>query len=108
MSKIQYGHRFHPHHPMIDGRDVALADDFDAAQARESTLGNKLYFAERELDRRIELSDALQQRLTASAELLEVWRTWLGPNRESCDEGGKQIWDRIDALKSTEGSDCDA
>ena len=49
--------------------------------------------------------DALQQRLTVAEqragdaiELLEVWRTWLGFNRASCDEGGKRIWDRIDAV----------
>lgn len=83
---------------------VVLAEDFDASLARESTLGEKLYFAERELDRRIELADALQLRLAASEELLEIWRTWLGPNRENCDEGGKKIWDRIDSLKPVE---CD-
>ena len=52
--------------------------------------------------------DALRQRLIASEDLLEIWRTWLGPNRESCDEGGKQIWDRIDFLKSQEGVGNDA
>ncbi|KRP45387.1 hypothetical protein SAMN04490190_0875 [Pseudomonas libanensis] len=57
--------------------------------------------------------DALQALLNAAIErvddavnLLEIWRTWLGPWRESCDETGKKIWDRIDAvtaLKPAEG-----
>jgi len=63
---------------------------------------------ERALDRGTEHSDTLQQLLTASEELLEIWRTWLGPNRESCDEGGKRIWDRIDAIKPAERDGNDA
>ncbi|MGC0154577.1 hypothetical protein ACPRNU_19145 [Chromobacterium vaccinii] len=31
-------------------------------------------------------------------ELLEIWQTWLGQDRESCDAGGKKLWDRIDAV----------
>lgn len=60
--------------------------------------------------------DALQALLTSADErvdgavnLLEIWRTWLGPTRESCDETGKKIWDRIDAVtapKPVEGSTC--
>lgn len=49
--------------------------------------------------------DALQQRLTAADELadeavtlLGIWQTWLGADRDSCDESGKLIWDRIDAV----------
>jgi len=47
----------------------------------------------------------LQQRLTAADEradeavtLLGIWQTWLGADRDSCDESGKLIWDRIDAV----------
>lgn len=50
-------------------------------------------------------SVSLQQRPTAAEqqakdaiELLEVWRTWLGFNRESCSDEGKRTWDRIDAV----------
>lgn len=28
MRTVKLGHRFHPHHPMIDGRDVVLAEDY--------------------------------------------------------------------------------
>lgn len=30
--------------------------------------------------------------------LLQSWQTHLGSCREACDEGGKRIWDRIDAV----------
>lgn len=30
--------------------------------------------------------------------LLQAWQTHLGSCREACDEGGKRIWDRIDAV----------
>ncbi|MBC3254344.1 hypothetical protein HU733_02465 [Pseudomonas paralactis] len=55
------------------------------------------------------LLTAADERLDAAVNLLETWRTWLGPTRESCDETGKEIWDRIDAvtvLKPAEGSTC--
>ncbi len=71
----------------IEGETFTLAADFDQVTAER---------------------DALRQRLTASEDLLEIWRTWLGPDRESCDEGGKQIWDRIDSLRSQEGVGNDA
>lgn len=73
---------YEPHGP-----DVVMAADFDQVAAERETL---------------------RQRLTASEDLLEIWRTWLGPDRESCDEGGQQIWDRIDSLKSHEGVGNDA
>lgn len=33
-----------------------------------------------------------------SISLLQAWQTHLGSCREACDEGGKRIWDRIDAV----------
>lgn len=30
--------------------------------------------------------------------LLKAWQTHLGSCRETCDEGGKRIWDRIEAV----------
>ncbi|KTC59066.1 hypothetical protein [Pseudomonas savastanoi] len=42
--------------------------------------------------------DQLKARCDEQSELLEVWRTWLGSSRESCDEPGKLLWDRIAAL----------
>ncbi|MDE1528169.1 hypothetical protein PVE90_00435 [Pseudomonas carnis] len=68
-----------------EGETFILASDFDRVTAERDAL-----------------------RLIASEDLLEIWRTWLGPNRESCDEGGKQIWDRIDFLTSQEGVGNDA
>jgi len=44
-----------------------------------------------------------EQQNADAVELLESWQTWLGARRESCDEHGKVLWDRIDAVvKPTE------
>lgn len=32
--------------------------------------------------------------------LLEIWQTHLGSCRESCDDGGKLLWDRIEAVRA--------
>lgn len=74
-------------------------------ERRESDLMEKIARAGRVSFSFFEERDALQQRLAVAEqragdaiELLEVWRTWLGFNRASCDDGGKRIWDRIDAV----------
>lgn len=47
--------------------------------------------------------DAAEQRNAQAVELLEIWQTWLGSSRESCNEQGKQLWDRIEVVtKPTE------
>ena len=33
-----------------------------------------------------------------AVELLSIWQTWLGSERAACDEAGKQLWDRIEAV----------
>lgn len=63
---------------------VVLAADFDRVTAERDALQALL--------------TAADERLDAAVNLLEVWRTGLGPTRESCDKTGKNIWDRIDAV----------
>lgn len=41
---------------------------------------------------------AAKVRCDEQSELLDIWRTWLGASRESCDETGKALWDRITAV----------
>lgn len=55
---IKQGHKFHPHHPNIDGRDVVLASDYDALAAqrdegltREPELKRRLAAAEKDAAR---------------------------------------------------------
>lgn len=38
-----------------------------------------------------------------AAELLRIWKTWLGSSRDACDDAGKQLWDRIEAVLATCG-----
>ena len=66
------------------GPDVVMAADFDRVTAERDALQALL--------------SAADERLDAAVNLLEIWRTWLGPTRESCDETGKKVWDRIDAV----------
>jgi len=42
--------------------------------------------------------DTLEARCEEQTELLDIWRTWLGAGRESCDTSGKVLWDRITAV----------
>lgn len=77
---------------------VVMAEDFDNAtllflDAAERCIASER--REKELQRRLTAAD---ERWDGAVNLLEVWRTWLGPTRESCDETGKNIWDRIDAV----------
>jgi len=80
---------------------VVLAEDFDASLARESSLGEKLYFAERALDRRIELTDTLQQRLTAAEEREDVLKGMLAGAYEAA---AKWVDKRCDDYVSKCGS----
>ena len=89
------------------GEAQARACGMGAREIIRSSEGETFILAS-DFDRVTAERDALRQRLIASEDLLEIWRTWLGPNRESCDEGGKQIWDRIDFLKSQGGVGNDA
>lgn len=77
-------------------REVYLATDFDLVTAERDALQALL--------------TAADERTDVAVNLLEVWRTWLGPTRESCDETGKKIWDRIDTVtapKPAEGGGDD-
>ncbi|PRW94302.1 hypothetical protein C7A10_05875 [Pseudomonas fluorescens] len=89
------------------GEAQARACGMGARETIRASAGETFTLAS-DFDRVTAECDALRQRLTASADLLEIWRTWLGPNRESCDEGGKQVWDRIDSLRSQVGVGNDA
>lgn len=91
---------------------TALSAQLAASQARENELIEDF---ERELNSLREISRiaekfkaswlacddqlaASQLRVAESVDLLGVWKTWLGDSRASCDESGKIIWDRIEAL----------
>lgn len=37
-----------------------------------------------------------------AVELLRIWQTWLGSDRDSCDATGKKLWDRIEAVIKAE------
>lgn len=39
-----------------------------------------------------------QAAMAEAVELLNIWKTWLGPDYESCDEGGRQLWIRIESV----------
>ena len=102
----------HPNEVIRDreGDTFVLSRDHMAALA--SANSDKEAYAQNAIDLRKRV-DALQalltaadERLDAAVNLLEIWRTWLGPTRESCDDTGKNVWDRIDAvtaLKPAEG-----
>ena len=38
MSGVKQGHKFHPSHPMIDGRDVVLGEHYDQLHAANQRL----------------------------------------------------------------------
>ena len=89
--------------------DVAVADA-NAADAAGKKVSELLSNRTAERDALQALLTAADERLDGAVNLLEVWRTWLGPTRESCDETGKKVWDRIDAvtaLKPAEGGGDD-
>ena len=86
--------------------NVVLGPDYDSAVQCFLTAAEGCVAAERRERALQALLTAADERLDAAVNLLEVWRTWLGPTRESCDETGKKVWDRIDAvtaLKPAEG-----
>lgn len=37
------------------------------------------------------------------SELLRIWQSHLGASREQCDEGGRKLWDRIEAVMAGAG-----
>ena len=42
--------------------------------------------------------DSLRDNLGKAADLLLIWQSWLGASRNQCDELGKALWDRIEAI----------
>lgn len=63
MNKVKYGHKFHPGHPMIDGRDVVLAEDFDVALAHQNELREVLQESEARSESRGRQSSAFEGRM---------------------------------------------
>lgn len=63
MNTVKYGHKFHPGHPMIDGRDVVLAEDFDIALAHQAELREALQESEARSDSRGQQSSAFESRM---------------------------------------------
>ena len=96
----------------VGGADYVRLSDFDRVTAERDAALLELSEIKESLAYRGSLlcriegqRDAMQQRLTAADEradeavtLLGIWQTWLGAVRDSCDESGKLIWDRIDAV----------
>ncbi len=50
---------------------------------------------------RAELAWVPIKNVALAAELLRIWKTWLGSSRDACDDAGKQLWDRIEAVLQT-------
>lgn len=40
--------------------------------------------------------DALAAQVVSQQALLKCWQTWLGSSRESCDDSGAKLWDKIE------------
>lgn len=40
--------------------------------------------------------DVLLAQVASQHVLLKCWQTWLGASRESCDDSGMKLWDKID------------
>ena len=98
--------------PLTGPHLLMLRDDL-AEVAREKPAGepvawrHSLTHSLHDLEGEVELADGnewaeplyTEQPVPSDAfALLDIWKTWLGPDRESCSEYDKPLWDRIDAV----------
>jgi len=66
------------------GRQVGKCDTCDLIKTE---LGLEKVTSER---------DALAAQVGAQQVLLKCWQSWLGASRESCDDSGANLWDKIE------------
>jgi hypothetical protein len=83
----------------LDGEAVTkAADEITRLQAENAALQQRLNVADQRVDDlQSEMTKARESNAEMASMLLD-WQTWLGAKRESCDEGGKLLWDRINAV----------
>jgi hypothetical protein len=95
--------------------DKAVALGFDSAHQAINTveaMERALSLQETHLDKHVAIIKQLkaevqalsqQSPATEACELLRIWKTWLGPCRDSCDEEGQKLWDRIERALNLKG-----
>ena len=50
--------------------------------------------------------DGLKAQVNQSQQLLRIWQTWLGSDRDSCDDTGMMLWDKIEECCETTPEHC--